>query len=101
MEEMLKIKIKIVSNFLIPGFEGKDEVDVNKPSVTLQGLLEEVSLRSSGRVNLLSSSAEAVGPMNFIIAINGLPNSGSKESLNMTLKEGDVMTINLSPLGGG
>jgi hypothetical protein len=42
-----------------------------------------------------------VDPMDFVIEINGLPNPGSKEALEMGLNEGDLVIIKLSPLGGG
>jgi len=39
--------------------------------------------------------------MLFEIEINGIPNEGSRETLETVLKEGDIITINLVPLGGG
>jgi hypothetical protein len=67
------MKIGIVSNFTIPGLEGENEIDLNRPTLTLRELLEELSLRSSGRVTFIHSSTEAVHPMDFIIDVNGFP----------------------------
>lgn len=81
--------------------EGIDEIDLNLPHIKLRKILEELTLRSSGRVTFIRPMTDFVDPMDFLIEINGLPNSGSKEALEMGLNEGDLVTIKLSPLGGG
>jgi hypothetical protein len=95
------MKIGIVSNFTIPGLEGENEIYLDRPTMTLRGLLEELSLRSSGRVKFIRPSAEAVHPMDFMIDVNGIPNQGSRDDLALALKDGDVVTIRVLPLGGG
>ena len=95
------MKIKIDSNFVIPGFEEASEINLIRSKATLRMVLEEISSKSSGRVKFIRPMADAVDPMDFVVEINGLPNQGSKESLEMTLNEGDLITIKLSPLGGG
>jgi hypothetical protein len=96
-----KMKIKIDSNFVIPGLEGENEILLDRPAITLRELLEELSLRSSGRVRFIRPSTEAVHSMDFTIEVNGLPNQGSREDLDLVLKEGDVVVIKVLPLGGG
>jgi len=95
------MKIRIDSNFVLPGMEGIDEIDLNLSHIKLRKILEELTLRSSGRVKFIRPMTDFVDPMDFLIEINGLPNSGSKEALEMGLNEGDLVTIKLSPLGGG
>ena len=95
------MKIRIDSNFVLPGMEGVNEIDLNLPHIKLRRVLEELMLRSSGRVKLIRPMTESVDPMDFLIEVNGLPNPGSKEALEMGLNEGDLVTIKLSPLGGG
>jgi len=95
------MRIKIDSNFVIQGLEGESEIDLNYPKVTLRKVLEEISLKSSGRVKFIRPMTDFVDPMDFVIEINGLPNPGSNEALEMGLTEGDLVTIKLSPLGGG
>ena len=95
------MRIGIVSNFVIPGLEDGNEINLDYPTVTLRGLLEELSLRSRGRVKFIRPSADVVDPMDFVIKINGLPNQGSREDLNLALKGGDIITIYVLPLGGG
>jgi hypothetical protein len=95
------MKIIINSNFVLPGLEGKNEIYLDNRKVTLRGVFEELESRSSGRVKFIRPMTDFVDPMDFLIEINGLPNSGSKEALEMGLNEGDLITIKLSPLGGG
>ncbi len=95
------MKIKIDSIFIIPGLEGVNEIFLDYPSVNLRMVLEELAARSSGRVKYINPSTGAVDPMDFVIEINGHPNPGSKEALETRLNEGDIVTIKLSPLGGG
>ena len=95
------MKIRIDSNFVLPGMEGVNEIDLKLPHINLRKVLEELTLRSSGRVKLIRPMTDFVDPMDFLIEVNGLPNSGSKEALEMGLNEGDLITIKLSPLGGG
>ena len=95
------MKIRIDSNFVLPGMEDVNEIDLRLPHINLRKVLEELTLRSSGRVKLIRPMTDFVDPMDFLIEVNGLPNSGSKEALEMGLSEGDLITIKLSPLGGG
>ena len=78
---MLKMRIRIVSNFVIPGLEDENEIHFDHPTITLREVLEEIWSRSSNRVKFIHPSTGAVDPMAFDIEINGLPNQGSRESL--------------------
>ncbi len=95
------MKIRVVSNFAIPGLEGENEIDVDRPALTLRELLEELSLKSSGRVKYIRPSTDVVDSMDFLVEVNGLPNRGTREGLEVALKEGDTVTIKVFPLGGG
>jgi PDZ domain-containing secreted protein len=95
------MKIGIVSNFVIPGLEVQSEIDVYNQTVTLRTVLEHLLLKSSGRVHFIRPGKDIVDPDDFILEINGLPIEGLKEDLDIVLKEGDTVTIKLSPLGGG
>jgi hypothetical protein len=95
------MKIGIDSNLVLPGLQEKNEVYLNGPRVTLRMVLEELGARSSGRVKYINPSTGAVDPVDFIIEINGFPNPGSREDLEISLNEGDIVTIKVSPLGGG
>lgn len=95
------MKIGFSSVFVIPGLEGKDEIDFNVPTVTLREFLEELSLRASERMKFINPSSGAVNSMLFDIEINGIPMRDTYESLKTVLQEGDMVSINFVPLGGG
>jgi len=95
------MKIKIDSIFIIPGLEEVNEIFLDHSSVNLGMVLEELGARSSGRVKYINPSTGAVDPMDFTIEVNGHPNPGSKDALETRLNEGDIVTVKLSPLGGG
>jgi hypothetical protein len=95
------MKIKIDSNFVLPGLERENEIYLDHSRVTLRKVLEELSLKSSGRVKYIHPSTGVVDHMNFLIEINGVPNQGSGSDLEKTLSDGDTVTIKLYPLGGG
>ena len=61
------MKIGIVSNFTLPGLEGENEIYLDRPAITLRGLLEELTLKSSGRVKYIRPSTGAIDPMDFLI----------------------------------
>ncbi len=94
------MKIKIDSNFFLPGLEEESEIDVNRVGMTLRVFLEELSARSSGRIQYILPTG-MIDPMSFSITLNGLPIDGSRESLETALNNGDTIAIQLSPLGGG
>jgi hypothetical protein len=95
------MKIRIVSNFVIPGLEGESEIDVNHHTMTLRTFLEQLSLKGSGRLHFIRPDKDIMDFSSFIIEINGVPVDGLKEGLDTVLKEGDIATIKLLPLGGG
>lgn len=95
------MKIRVVSNFAVPGLEDEDELHFNHPTITLREFLEELSFRSSNRMKLINPSTGVVDHLDFDIEINGFPNDGSQRGLEAVLGDGDIVTINLSPLGGG
>jgi hypothetical protein len=95
------MKIKIDSNFSLYGLPEESEIHLDSPRVNLRMVLEELAKRSSGRMNYINPSTGAVDPIDFILEINGLSNSGSKEDLEVIVNEGDIVTIKITPLEGG
>ncbi len=95
------MNIRIDSNFVIPGLEGVNGIDLNHTHVNLRMVLEELSLRSSGRVRFIHPLKDFVDQRDFLIEINGLSNTGSKEALETKLNDGDAVTVRVLPLGGG
>ena len=95
------MRIKIDSNFVIPGVEGVKEIEMNDPTVTVRTVLKELSARSAGRVYFIHPTTGYVEDMDFKIQVNGLPNDGLKEVIDVPLNEGDLVSIKLLVIGGG
>jgi len=95
------MKIKVLSNFTLPGIGGENEINFDLSTVTLRDLLEELTVRSSNSIMFINPSSGDADSMLIDIEINGFPIQGSKEDLSKILKEGDTVTVNLVLLGGG
>ena len=95
------MKIVIDSNFSLYGLYEESEIHFDGPKVTLRMVLEELAERSSGRITLVDPSTGALDPLDFVLKVNGLPNSGSRKDLDVSLKEGDTVTLHITPLEGG
>jgi hypothetical protein len=95
------MKILIDSNFNLYGLREEKEIHFDGPKVTLRMVLEELAKRSSGRITLVDPSTGALDPLDFVLKVNGLLNSGSRKDLETTLKEGDTVTLKITPLEGG
>ena len=66
------MKIRIDSNFVLPGMEDVNEIDLRLPHINLRKVLEELTLRSSGRVKFIRPMTDSVDPMDFLIEINAI-----------------------------
>ena len=95
------MKIMIDSNFSLYGLHEEKEIHFDGPKVTLRMVLEELAERSSGRITLVDPSTGALDPLDFVLKVNGLLNLGSQKDLETTLKEGDTVTLKITPLEGG
>lgn len=89
------------SNFALYGLPEESEIHLDGPRVTLRMVLKELAKRSSGRITLVDPSTGALDPLDFVLKVNGLLNSGSKKDLETTLKEGNTVTLKITPLEGG
>ena len=95
------MQIKIDSNFGLYGLPEESEIHLDGPRVTLRMVLEELAKRSSARVNYINPLTGAVDPTDFILGINGVSNSGSRDDLGVVLNEGDTVRIHITPMEGG
>jgi hypothetical protein len=96
---MMKIVIK--SNFVIPGLEDKEWVDIDRPQMTLREFLGELSARSPDPLHYVEPGADRIDPDDWGVYINDCPYQDVKEGLERPLKDGDVVTINIQAQGGG
>jgi molybdopterin converting factor small subunit len=95
------MKIHVKSNFVVPGLDKGECVDLDQSQLTLREFLEELSERSPTRVEYVRSGAQTINPDEWEIRINDTPYQQWSAGLETSLKDGDTVTIIIIPLGGG
>jgi len=95
------MKIYVKSNFVVPGLNDGQSVDLDQSQLTIRELLDELSERSPTRVEYVRSGAQAINPDEWEIRINDTPYQQWSAGLETPLKDGDTVTIFIIPLGGG
>jgi hypothetical protein len=95
------MKINIKSNFVVPGLEDKESLDLDRPILTLRELLDELSRRAPIRVEYVRPGAKTLDPDEWEIDINAVPYQKCKAGLETLLIDGDTVTIKILALGGG
>ncbi len=94
------MKIHIKSNFVVPGLEDRDSVDIDRSTMTLRQFLEELSTMSPTPVEYVRAGAKTLNPDDWEIDINGVP-CNEQEGLETLLKDGDTVTLKIVVFGGG
>jgi molybdopterin converting factor small subunit len=95
------MKIYVKSNFVVPGLNDGQSVDLDQSQLTIREFLDELSERSPTRVEYVRSGAKAINPDEWEIKINDAPYQQWSAGLETPLKDGDTVTIIIIPLGGG
>ena len=96
------MKINIKSNFVVPGLEDREYVEVDQGEMTLRQLLEELQRLSAPMpIEYVRPGARALDPDDWEVDINGLPYQKCEQELQTPLKEGDTVSIRIMALGGG
>lgn len=94
------MNIHIKSNFVVPGLENRDSVDIDRSTMTLRQFLEKLSTMSPTPIEYVRAGAKTLNPDDWEIDINGIP-SNEKEGLETLLKDGDTVTLKIVVFGGG
>jgi len=95
------MRVNIKSNFLIPGLENEEGVDLDRSEISLREFLEELSGRAPARVEYVRPGAAMLDPTEWDVEVNGAPYHHSSEGLETLLRDGDTVTIRIMVLGGG
>ena len=96
------MKIHVKSNFVVPGLEDREDVELDRTEVTLRQLLEELQrLAAPSPIEYVRPGARALDPDDWEVEINGLPYQKCDRELETPLKEGDTVIIKIMALGGG
>jgi len=93
------MKIFIQSNFVVPGLDGKEVLELEATEIKLRDFLEELSSRAPMRIEYIRNGI--IDPDEWEIEVNGIPYSKCKEGLDTLLKDNDQVTIKIMALGGG
>jgi len=95
------MKIIIKANFVVPGLEDEEKVELTQSEITLKAFLEDLSRRSPDHIEYVEPGAERLDPDDWEVAINGAPYQDCPEGLETMLKDGDTLTIRILAQGGG
>ncbi len=95
------MKIFIDSNFVVPGLEDREGLEINQSEITLREFLEKLSSMSPDRVEYVEPGAQALDPYDWEVEINCLPCQDYEARLEHPIKDGDNVTIRIVALGGG
>ena len=95
------MKIYVKSNFVVPGLDNGEFVDLDKSQLTLREFLKELSERAPTRVEYVCPGAQTINPDEWEIRINDTPYQQWSAGLETSLTDGDTVTIIIIPLGGG
>jgi molybdopterin converting factor small subunit len=95
------MKVLIDANFVIPGLEGKNEIEISSAEVTLKTVLEELSSMSSRRMNFIDRWTREIDYLSYHITVNEESPSALEAFSDRPLKDGDRVTIRLLGLCGG
>jgi molybdopterin converting factor small subunit len=95
------MKIHVKSNFVVPGLDNGEFVHLDQSQLTLREFLEELSERSPTRVEYVRSGVQTIDPDEWEIRVNDIPYHQCSSGLGTYLRDGDTVTIIITPLGGG
>jgi molybdopterin converting factor small subunit len=95
------MKIYVKSNFVVPGLDSGEFVDLDDSRLTIREFLGVLSERSPTRVEYVQPGAQTINPDEWEIRINDIPFPQWSAGLDTPLKDGDTVTLIIIPLGGG
>ncbi len=95
------MKIYVKSNFIVPGLDDGESVNLDRSQLTIREFLEELAERAPTRVEYVRPGTQTIDPDEWEIKINDIPSPKWKGGLETPLKDGDTVTIIIIPLGGG
>jgi hypothetical protein len=95
------MRINLRSNFVLPGLEDKESLDLDRSGLTLREFLEELSRRAPIRIEYVRPGAGVLDPDEWEVEVNGVPYQSCGAGLETFLKDGDTVTIRILALGGG
>lgn len=97
----MQMKIMIKSNFLVPGLEDEEGLELSGSQITLREFFEELSRKSPDPLEYVEPGADSLDPDDWEVEINDIPYQDFEEGLERLLNDGDTVTIRVLAQGGG
>ena len=91
----------IKSNFVVPGLEDEESLELNVSTLTLREFLENLSKLSPDPLDYVAPGADRLDPDDWEVEINDVPYQDFKEGIEKYLNDGDTVTIRVLAQGGG
>ena len=95
------MKIYIKSNFVVPGLEDQEWIEMDRPEMTLREFLEALAERSPDPLVYVEPGADRLDPDDWEVDINDVPYQDFFEGLEYPLRDQDFLTIRILAQGGG
>jgi hypothetical protein len=95
------MKIMIKSNFVVPGLEDGESLELNVSNLTLREFLENLSRLSPDPLEYVVPGADRLDPDDWEVEINDVPYQDFEEGLEKSLNDEDKVTIRVLAQGGG
>jgi len=95
------MKIYIKSNFVVPGIEDNDWIEMDCQEMALREFLEALAELSPDPLVYVEPGSDRLDPDDWEIDINDVPYQDFIEGLEYPLRDGDVLTIRILAQGGG
>ncbi|MBI2935010.1 MAG: MoaD/ThiS family protein [Chloroflexi bacterium] len=93
--------INLKSNFEVAGIFEAGYVDLPGNGFTLRQLLDELSRRSQGTMEIIRPRTREVNPEDFTVLVNGREYPFLPQRLDTALNDGDTVEVMITVLGGG
>lgn len=95
------MKIHIKSNFVVPGVEDKEWIEMERDEIALREFLEALAELSPDPLVYVEPGADRLDPDDWEVDINDVPYQDFIEGLEYPLRDQDVLTIRILAQGGG
>jgi hypothetical protein len=95
------MKIMIKSNFVVPGLEDEESLELNVSNLTLREFLENLSRLSPDPLEYVMPGADRLDPDDWEVDINDIPYQDFEDGLEKSLNDQDTVTIRVLAQGGG
>ena len=95
------MKIYIKSNFVVPGIEAREWIEMDRTEMTLREFFEALAELSPDSLVYVEPGADRLDPDDWEVDVNDVPYQDFTEGLEHPLQDRDILTIRILAQGGG